>query len=165
MPLRFFQWFAFFAVLSVLIAVTVALFLPGRGLLLPALSPRPETFTELYFEDHLKLPKDVTFNTPYQLKFVVHNLEGYNKNYQYIITVSDATRSSLVADLKKGNVNLSNNESKTISETITIPPFFTGRIKVSVQLDTNQEVYYWIEKPKTPFVSSASATVSPKNLQ
>jgi hypothetical protein len=50
--------------------------------LILATTVKPETFTELYFEDHLSLPNKVTLFKEDNFKFTIHNLE--NKDMIYI---------------------------------------------------------------------------------
>src|SRR5260370_15081174 len=44
---------------------------------------KQEAFTELYFENHLNLPKHVTSSQEYFFNFTIHNLEGKNMKYSY----------------------------------------------------------------------------------
>ncbi len=48
--------------------------------------PEPETFTELYFNDHKTLPKYVEKNNIYNYSFTIANHELENKTYNYTIT-------------------------------------------------------------------------------
>jgi len=48
-----------------------------------ATTVKPETFTELYFEDHLSLPNMVTLFKENNFKFTIHNLE--NKDMEYVL--------------------------------------------------------------------------------
>jgi hypothetical protein len=47
--------------------------------------PAPENFTELYFNNHTALPKNINLNEKYNYEFTIHNLE--NREYQYDYTV------------------------------------------------------------------------------
>lgn len=53
-----------------------------------ALSPSPERFSELYFTDHLALPKEVTPDTTYTIPITVVSHEGTHKYYQYKVSIS-----------------------------------------------------------------------------
>ena len=54
----------------------------AKEALILATTVKPETFTELYFEDHLTLPNKVTLFKENNFKFTIHNLE--NKDMVYI---------------------------------------------------------------------------------
>lgn len=159
MPERILSWVFFYIFVGILVAAAVTLFFPGRGVLLSALMPRAERFTELYFEKHLELPKDVTFNTPFELEFTVHNLEGRDVTYPYQVTAIEERNPFKTVVLAKGSIFLSSGEQEVVPLTLKLPALFTGRVKVVVSLpNQKQEVFYWIEKPKLNFVSTASAT-------
>jgi len=49
------------------------------------LVPLPETFTELYFTDHLHLPVTITANQTQNFKFTIHNLEGMITSYNWVV--------------------------------------------------------------------------------
>ncbi|MGV8086561.1 MAG: hypothetical protein ACP5N1_02935 [Candidatus Woesearchaeota archaeon] len=48
--------------------------------------PGPESFSELYFNDHTNLPEYINLNTEYNYSFSIHNLENKNITYNYTIT-------------------------------------------------------------------------------
>ncbi|MGV8172562.1 MAG: hypothetical protein ACP5OA_07775 [Candidatus Woesearchaeota archaeon] len=48
--------------------------------------PAPESFTELYFNNHTTLPEYVTLNKTYPYSFSITNLENMNKTYNYTIS-------------------------------------------------------------------------------
>ncbi len=49
------------------------------------LIPRPERFTELYFNETSALPKETVAGKPMNFSFTVHNREGVTMNYPYIV--------------------------------------------------------------------------------
>ena len=109
--------------------------------LILATTVKPETFTELYFEDHLSLPNKVTLFKENNFKFTIHNLENKDMEYPYEVYI-DAKRGKQMID--KSSVLIKNNEYKTISEdfTITIP---TQRVKVVLNLiNKNQQIHFWM---------------------
>ncbi|GAH55394.1 unnamed protein product [marine sediment metagenome] len=76
-----------------------------------ATTVKPETFTELYFEDHLSLPNKVTLFKENNFRFTIHNLE--NKDIVYIYEVYiDVNREKQMID--KNSVLIKNNEYKTL---------------------------------------------------
>ena len=106
-----------------------------------ATTVKPETFTELYFEDHLSLPNMVTLFKENNFKFTIHNLENKDMVYIYEVYI-DVNREKQMID--KNSVIIKKNEYKTITEdfTITIP---TQRAKVVVNLiGKNQQIHFWM---------------------
>ena len=109
--------------------------------LILATTVKPETFTELYLEDHLSLPDKVTLFKENNFKFTIHNLENKDVEYPYEVYI-DIHGEKLMID--KSSVLIKNNEYKTISEefTITIP---IQRVKVAVNLiSKNQQIHFWM---------------------
>lgn len=48
--------------------------------------PAPESFTELYFNNHLSLPEYVEENTQYNFSFSINNLENRDMGYDYVVS-------------------------------------------------------------------------------
>jgi len=48
--------------------------------------PAPESFTELYFNNHTSLPEYTAINQTIPFSFTLHNLENANKTYNYTIS-------------------------------------------------------------------------------
>jgi hypothetical protein len=152
MPPRFFSWIVFYLFLAVLIAAAIALFWPGRGLLLPYLTPKPELFTELYFENHLELPKKVVVGLPYEFRFTIKNHQGRNINYPIEVTAyadEQATGSAIATisalPLFAESVVVSDSQAKTIPVTYTLPEGLGERVKVEVNLtNLQQHIFFWV---------------------
>jgi hypothetical protein len=109
--------------------------------LILATTVKPETFTELYFEDHLSLPNKVTLFKENNFKFTIHNLENKDMEYPYEVYI-DVNREKQM--INKSSVLIKNNEYKTITEdfTITVP---MQRVKVVVNLiNKNQQIHFWM---------------------
>ena len=103
---------------------------------------KPETFTELYFEDHLSLPSKIIYLQENKFNFTIHNLENKDMEYLYEVYI-DVNGEKQVID--KNFVVIKKNEYKTISEyfTITLP---TARARIIVNLiNINQQVDFWLE--------------------
>jgi len=109
--------------------------------LILATTVKPETFTELYFEEHLSLPNKVTLFKENNFKFTIHNLENKDMEYPYEVYIEvNGERQSI----DKNSVLIKNNEYETISEdfTITVP---MQRVKVVVNLiNKNQQIHFWM---------------------
>lgn len=136
-------------ILITIFSVEIIIFLVGTVLLKKpsllkdfsklALSKQPETFTELYFTDHLSLPKQIKLGVPYSFKFTVHNLE-----YQDFTYVYEVTADNLILD--KDQFSLKHDEVKTILVTFRIFRHFE-RIKITVNLvNKNQPIHFWLER-------------------
>jgi len=108
-----------------------------------ATTVKPETFTELYFEDHLSLPDEVALFKENNFKFTIHNLENEDMEYPYEVYI-DVNREKQLID--KSSVLIEKNEYKTITEdfTITVP---MQRAKVVINLiNKNQQIHFWMEE-------------------
>lgn len=106
-----------------------------------ATTVKPETFTELYFEDQLSLPDKIVLHRENSFKFTIHNLENKDMNYIYEVYININGEEQLI---DKNSVLIKDNEYKTFKEnfTITVP---TQRVKVVVNLfNRNQEIHFWM---------------------
>jgi len=107
-----------------------------------ATTVKPETFTELYFENHLQLPSTVSSNQTITFTFTVHNLEYKTYTYPYEVTLDqNGTKTSI----DKGTFTLPQNGYKKVTETYTLTQPIT-RAKVDVNLtNKNQDIFFWID--------------------
>lgn len=132
---------AFFVEIIVFLVGTVLLKNPSffKDISRLALSKQPETFTELYFTDHLSLPKQIKQGVPYHFEFTVHNLEYKDFTYVYEVTAD-----TLI--LENGQFLLKHDEIKTIPVTFRIVQPFE-RMKITVNLvNKNQPIHFWVER-------------------
>lgn len=101
-----------------------------------------ETFTELYFEDNLHLPSEVIPKQAYFFQFTLHNLEGKDMEYPYVVYVK-LGQDKLIFD--KGTIFVKENGYKTVPErfaTASVLP----KSKIVVDLiNKNQIVDFWIQ--------------------
>lgn len=105
---------------------------------------KPETYTELYLEDHTTLPKSNKVDSPEWFKFTIHNLENKTMNYPYEVYIedTDGNRAKIVKDI----VKLNNDEYRTI------PIYYellhpVERAKIVIRLiDKDQSIHFWIGK-------------------
>jgi hypothetical protein len=81
------------------------------------LIPRSERFTELYFNDHINLPKQISKDDQISFSFVIHNLEGENKEYPYIVYYK--SQDGQITNIEEKTVTLADGEYKTIEESYT----------------------------------------------
>lgn len=106
------------------------------------LIPQPERYTELYFENHLNLPKKSVAGESIRFAFTVHNLEGQKLNYPYVVYFRYEDGSRYV--MRRGNISLEHNQSKT---TVISYTFNTSDLdgKVVVELvDLKQDINFSI---------------------
>lgn len=105
-----------------------------------ATTKKPETFTELYFEDHTNLPKTIKLYEFYSFDFTVHSLEYKDTDYSYIVYLQRENQKII---LDQGKFNLKNNEYKSIKE--DFGPLKHLRAKIVVELvNKNQQIAFWI---------------------
>lgn len=105
-----------------------------------ATTRQPERFTELYFENHLSLPKDIIRFKKYKFAFTIHNLEYRDTEYPYRIYLQRETEKIL---LNRGKVSLKQDEYKTITE--EFGPLKNIRSKIVVELTAkNQMIHFWM---------------------
>ena len=132
----------FLVVWFIVIAFIVVDCVPSvKEALILATTVKPETFTELYFEDHLSLPNKVVIFKENNFKFTIHNLENKDMVYIYEVYI-DVNREKQMID--KNSVLIKNNEYRTITEdfAITVP---TQRVKAVVNLICkNQQIHFWM---------------------
>ena len=118
------------------------------------LLPEPETLTEAYFEDHLKLPQKVVKGSSYPFRFTIHNLEYKDTLYTYEVTVIEADNKENIAS---GSVSLKHDEYKTIDASFSAQRDY-GRTKIEVNLlGRNQPIHFWMDGQIT-----LTPTVTPK---
>lgn len=123
-----------------------------------ATTVKPETFTELYFENHTQLPDKVTRLQKYSFSFTIHNLEYQDMEYPYTVYLQRDNEKTI---LTQGSVSLKHDESKTIQD--TVGPFKNLRTKIVVELtNKNQIISYWLDKAdKTSPTSTPSPSPTP----
>lgn len=143
----------------VIIVVVTLAFFSKIDWFIQAVTPREETFTELYFDDHLNLPKKLYRGIPFQVAFTIHNLEGKNMDYPVkIFALSDSEPPELTQILDT-SVSVDKNITKTVRVQLTLPETSAPREKVVIELvDLDQSIHFWT-LVATP---SASPIVTPK---
>ena len=104
---------------------------------------KPETLTELYFEDHLSLPDKIVLYKKSSFEFTIHNLENKDMDYSYEVYM-DMNGEKQIID--ESSVLIKNNEYETITVDFTITTT-VQRAKVIVNLiGKNQQIHFWIEE-------------------
>ncbi len=109
-------------------------------------TPKPETFTELYFENHLTLPTNFNSKKAQSFAFTIHNLE--NRDMHYIYEVYIQTPGLPKRTLATGNVFVKNSQAKKITQTL-LPTYIKTRSAVVVNLiNKNEKIDFWMEGTK-----------------
>jgi hypothetical protein len=89
-----------------------------------------EPLTEIYFENHTKLPINIFLNESYDYSFTIHNLEYQEMEYNYTVL---AEYNTTIVELDKGVVVLEDNTSITYERNFSMnEPFKRARIEVVV---------------------------------
>jgi hypothetical protein len=109
------------------------------------LLPKPETMTELYFDNNANLPGTVTNNQAISFSFVIHNLEMTDYQYVYRVFV-EANRTKRIID--SGHVLVKNNQYYVKNEKFNLTQA-SGRQEVVVELTNKQQsIDFWIGDSK-----------------
>jgi hypothetical protein len=91
-----------------------------------------EPLTEVYFENHTKLPKYLFLEKEYDFDFTIHNLEHQKMGYVYYVDIIEEDGS--VFQSESGYIILEHDESETIHSTINFPQGFTkAKTKITVK--------------------------------
>jgi len=110
-----------------------------------ALTPKPEPFTELYFEDHLSLPISHPSNQPLNFAFTINNLEFQPTTYQVEVTAVDEDQATASASLLTQTLTLDHNQKQTLEVSGDVSEFTGLRTKVEVKLiDQEQSIHLWL---------------------
>lgn len=103
------------------------------------LIPRPERFTELYFENHTNLPKTKVKNETIFFSFTVHNLEGKDMQYPYVVYFKNNYGTTTV---EKSGAFVKDNEYKTITESYTFKSNSPQETLYVELTDKHQELHF-----------------------
>lgn len=119
--------------------------------------PQPDQLTELYFEDHQKLPTTYHVGNSETVKFTTHNLEQQQVSYGYKLYAASEDGTARV-ELGSGSFTIDHNQQHTVSVAPAIPDL-GQRVRVSIELHINgvksptgnitdhtQSLHYWVTK-------------------
>jgi hypothetical protein len=107
-----------------------------------ATTVKPETFTELYFEDHINLPKTIIPQKEYHFMFTVHNLEYKVMEYPFVVYLTTDEKKII---LYEGIIRQKHDEYSSIEE--TFGPLKPQRMKITVELiNKKQSISFWMDK-------------------
>jgi hypothetical protein len=82
------------------------------------LLPKEEPLTELSFDLPMPEVSAITPGKKIAFAFTVHNLEGTQTEYSYTVSIQSSAGTSMIA---QGNLDMENNESRTLVESYTFP--------------------------------------------
>jgi hypothetical protein len=90
-----------------------------------------EPLTEVYFENHTKLPINIFPNEEYNFSFTTRNLEHQKMGYNYTIR---GIGENLTLPIKEGYFEIEHNESITFFQKFSFERGF-GRRKVQIEIE------------------------------
>ncbi|MDO8741964.1 MAG: DUF1616 domain-containing protein [bacterium] len=130
------SWSRFLLPFSALLVVVIAIALFTHQSAVVAqlnewkLFPQAESFTELFLNNHLDLPKQVEKGQTVQFSFTIHNLEGKTMTYPYVVYLK--TDGGYRIPIARNSVTLAHKESRLIKESYT---FKNPKQKVTVFIE------------------------------
>lgn len=137
----------FYGIIIIGLAISIIFYLSTipsvRQTWVLATTIQPERFTELYFEDHMNLPKKAVKDESYEFRFTIHNLEYKPVNYIYEVSIKHGDNKQLLETKK---ITLIQNEYKTIPIYYKITEKI-DRAKIVINLinKSNQQINFRIE--------------------
>lgn len=150
------RWYLVAAVLLVLALLPFALIEgPGAGILNRlGWTDGDESFTELYFPDHLALPRTIEPGAPLAFDFSVRNVEGTTETYTWRVLVGSEPvgpgADSTAIAVADGETRLGHGEVAVVHIERSAPVSL-GRLTVSVVLVDRDEAIHFpvtIEPPE-----------------
>lgn len=102
----------------------------------------PENLTELYFENHLELPKTMPETESIPYSFTIHNLENKKVEYTYIVYAKNEKGETM---LTKGKVALDHDKYQTIESSVAPGENLRTRIIIQLTGESTQEIAFWLE--------------------
>ncbi len=107
------------------------------------LLPEPERFTELYLENHLRLPKTYVRGGNNSFTFTVHNLEHKPMKYDYVV---EAVSTESARFITKGSFELEHDAYKSVKARIASSEA-AQRTKINISLENkDQSIHFWVDK-------------------
>jgi len=100
------------------------------------LIPRRERFTELYFDDHVNLPKQIQKGEKIDFSFTIHNLEGERRWYSYIVYFK--SQDGQITNIEEKSVFLEDGELESIKESYA-PTLEDNKGGIFVELKNPQQ--------------------------
>lgn len=98
-----------------------------------------EPLTEVYFENHTKLPVFLFTDQQYNYSFTVHNIEYQKMRYTYTIDAFNEN-DTLLYNMNSGEFILENNQSQTLNEHFIMDNHFNRtKIVINVTKDLSLE--------------------------
>jgi hypothetical protein len=104
--------------------------------------PSTERFTELYFSDAAHLPDAYRPNEPLTLRFRVHNQEGTQTTYHYVVTANGVGSRQLTTGSFIVQAGMLHEEAVTVRV-----PDIGLREQIAIRLvDQRQVISFWLNK-------------------
>lgn len=107
------------------------------------LIPRNESFTELYFADHLALPKNLDDGRLLDFSFVIASHENRDQSYRYEVSYADNEKNEKI---KTGETMVKAGEKANI-EIAYVLPSAEKAYRIDVRLpDSEQSIHFYLNK-------------------
>ena len=107
------------------------------------LLPEPETFTEIYFENHQNLPSKVEAGETYTFAFSVHSVEQQPMTYPYTIYIEENNKKT---SIKNGTFSLNPDQKKTFHEQFIASSYTTPAEVIVNLVSKSQNIDFWIHE-------------------
>jgi len=115
-------------------------FLIGINMVLKISKGEPDSYTELYFNNHTSLPVRTISSEAYGFDFTIHNFQHRNMTYPYEVYMETDTKK---VQLSHGSITLAHNELKTTPVKFVARNDRMSKITVNL-LEQNQQIGFWI---------------------
>lgn len=105
-----------------------------------------EPLSEVYFENHTKLPVNIFLKRDYNFTFTVHNLEYREMQYNYDINAFYGNKS---LNIDKSDFVLADNESASFFHKFRFNESFErAQIVINVTKDNNEsiDIHFWVDE-------------------
>jgi hypothetical protein len=107
------------------------------------LTPQPETFTELYIDNHTSLPKHPQIGDTIAFSFTINNLEHKTMKYPYVVSLKPVEGDPIA--VASGSVTLDHEQLQAVKIEHTLIDV-SGRSQMVVTLtDLSQSVHFWLD--------------------
>lgn len=101
--------------------------------------PSDEPLTELYFNDVESLPESTA--RPLTFSFTIHNMEGKDMIYPYVVSAEFADGSATVLD--RNTIPIAEGDAVRIPETLRLD--VSGKARIIVELSAKQHISFLLK--------------------
>ncbi|MCX7997132.1 MAG: DUF1616 domain-containing protein [Patescibacteria group bacterium] len=130
-------------IVAVIVLVGTVVFWPAIVAFLDQnrLLPVPESYTELYLEDHLEIPVTLMPEQTASASFTIRNRERRTMNYRYTVSRTTGTDTARIAS---GTARLADGQARSFRFDYSIATT-EPKTRFAIELDgMNQQIHFWI---------------------